>query len=528
MAKTDPGALDVSDIKAALLAAVQGVSQPEDPQREGTVVRVGDGIVSYAGLPHQMMGEVVEVATAKGPVAALALNLLEDEVGAIVLGDDQGIRAGARVAATGKLLTVPVGDELLGRVVDALGRPIDGAGPIKAQTTRPVESPAPDVMSRRPVHQPLATGLLAIDAVTPIGRGQRQLIIGDRGTGKTAIATDTIINQTEQKSGVISIYVAIGQKTAKVARLVERLRSSGALKHSIIVAASAADAAALQYIAPYAATAMAEQIRDSGGDALIIYDDLTKHAQAYRQLSLLLRRPPGREAFPGDVFYLHSRLLERSAKLNDAHGGGSLTALPIIETQAGDVSAYIPTNVISITDGQIFLDTDLFYQGVRPAVNVGLSVSRVGGAAQVPAVKKLAGSLRINLAQYREVAAFGQFSTDLDDDTRQRLVRGERMTAILKQPQYAPLSVAEQTYLLLIADDGQFDPVPLGEMTRATRLLLGGLNSHHGSIVKHLNAEGTLDDVGRESLLKAARTITHGYHTADTGHHGHHAEVHHG
>ena len=527
MAKADTSALNVGDIKAALLSAIQGVSQADLPQREGIVVRVGDGIVAYAGLPQQMMGEVVEIATPKGPVAALALNLLEDEVGAVVLGDDQGIRAGARVTATGKLLTVPVGDGLLGRVVDALGRPIDGVGPIKSSASSPVENQAPDVMSRRPVHQPLATGLLAIDAVTPIGRGQRQLIIGDRGTGKTAIAIDTIINQTEQDSGVISIYVAIGQKTAKVARLVERLRTSGALKHSIVVVASAADAAALQYIAPYAATAMAEQIRDHGGDALIIYDDLTKHAQAYRQLSLLLRRPPGREAFPGDVFYLHSRLLERSAKLNDKHGDGSLTALPIIETQAGDVSAYIPTNVISITDGQIFLDTDLFYQGVRPAVNVGLSVSRVGGAAQVPAVKKLAGSLRINLAQYREVAAFGQFSTDLDDDTRQRLVRGERMTAVLKQPQYAPMSVAEQTYLLLVAEDGQFDPVPLAEMPRAMRLLLGGLNTHHGAIVKQLNTAGTLSDADRATLLKAASTITHGYHHPDSQHR-HHAEVHHG
>jgi F-type H+-transporting ATPase subunit alpha len=526
MARTE--ALNIGEIREALRAAIQGVSEPAAPRREGSVLRVGDGIVAYAGLPQQLMGEVVEIATAAGPVPALALNLLEDEVGAVVLGDDQAIAAGAGVTATGRLLTVPVGDHLLGRVVDALGRPIDGSGPIKATKTRPVESPAPDVMSRRSVHQPLATGLLAIDAVTPIGRGQRQLIIGDRGTGKTAIAIDTIINQTKQKSGVISIYVAIGQKTAKVARLIERLRASGALERSIVVVASAADAAALQYIAPYAATAMAEEIRDSGGDALIIYDDLTKHAQAYRQLSLLLRRPPGREAFPGDVFYLHSRLLERSAKLSNAKGGGSLTGLPIIETQAGDVSAYIPTNVISITDGQIFLDTDLFYQGVRPAINVGLSVSRVGGAAQVAAVKKLAGSLRINLAQYREVAAFGQFSTDLDADTRQRLTRGERMTAILKQPQYTPLSVAEQTYLLLVSEEGRFDDIPLAEMPRVVGLLLGGLSQHHAAIVTRLNTTGVLSDEDRVVLLKAATRVTDGYRSALNTHHAHHAEVRHG
>ena len=528
MAKLTSADINVTDIKEALLAAAQGVAKPAHPQSEGVVVRVGDGIVTYQGLPNQMMGEVVEVATESGPVPALVLNLMEDEIGAVVLGDDQAIVAGAKVAATGKLLSVPVGKELLGRVVDGLGRPIDGGEAITTTARLPIEQPAPDVMARRSVYQPLATGLLAVDAVTPIGRGQRQLIIGDRGTGKTALTVDTIINQTKQKSGVISIYVAIGQKTAKVARLVERLRQAGALKNSIIVAATAADAAALQYLAPYAACSIAEEIRDRGGDALIIYDDLTKHAQAYRQLSLLLRRPPGREAFPGDVFYLHSRLLERSAKLSDAKGGGSLTALPIIETQAGDISAYIPTNVISITDGQVFLDTDLFYQGTRPAINVGTSVSRVGGAAQVKVIRKLAGSLRISLAQYREVAAFGQFSTDLDADTRQRLTRGERLTAILKQPQYAPLSVASQAYLLLVAGEGLFDEVPVAEMPHVIELLTGSLADHHAAIAERLNTAGELKDDDRAALLKAATTITEAYRTAPDTKQQHPAEVTHG
>lgn len=506
--KTD---ISVTEIKEALLAAARGLSKPAKTSAEGTVVRVSEGIVTYDGLPQQMMGEVVEIATAAGPVPALALNLMEDEVGAVVLGDDQAIVAGAKVTATGRLLTVPVGEGLLGRVVDPLGRPIDGAGDIKAKEQRPVESPAPDVISRKSVHEPLATGLLAIDSVTPIGRGQRQLIIGDRGTGKTAIAIDTIINQTKQKSDVISVYVAVGQKTAKVARLVERLRRSGALERSIIIATSAADAAALQYIAPYAGTAMAEFFRDNGGHALVIYDDLTKHAQAYRQLSLLLRRPPGREAFPGDVFYIHSRLLERAAKLNADHGSGSLTALPIIETQAGNVSAYIPTNVISITDGQIFLDTDLFYQGVRPAINVGTSVSRVGGAAQVKVIRKLGGSLRITLAQYREVAAFGQFSTDLDADTKQRLTRGERLTEVLKQPQYSPRSVAEQAYLLLVAGEGYFDAISLDDMPRVISLLLSDIDERHKEVAKRLNDTGELSDKDREALLKAAKKITDSY-----------------
>jgi F-type H+-transporting ATPase subunit alpha len=512
MAKSD---INVTEIKAALLAAAEGMARPSEVSREGVVVRVGDGIVTYQGLPNQMMGEVVEVATPKGPVEALALNLREDEVGAVVLGDDQPIESGAKVASTGRLLSVPVGDGLLGRVVDPLGRPLDGGGPIKSTKTRPIESPAPDVMSRRSVHQPLATGLLAVDGVTPIGRGQRQLIIGDRGTGKTALTLDTIINQTRQDTGVVSIYVAIGQKTAKVARLIERLRAAGALERSVVVAAGAADAAALQYLAPYAGTAIAEEIRDNGGDALIIYDDLTKHAQAYRQMSLLLRRPPGREAFPGDVFYIHSRLLERSAKLSDAKGGGSLTALPIIETQAGEVSAYIPTNVISITDGQVFLDTDLFYQGTRPAVNVGNSVSRVGSAAQVPVIKKLAGSLRISLAQYRSVASFGQFSSDLDEDTKLQITRGERLTELLKQPQYSPRSVAEQALLLLVGGQGLLDPVPLDQVPALIDLLLAELAEHHKVVVKRINETGKLTDEDREALLKMSEKLAKGYYAKE-------------
>ena len=506
MAKT-PTDINVKEIKEALLAAAQGLRAPVHAAEEGVVVRVGEGIVTYQGLPNQMMGEVVEVESANGPVPALVLNLMEDDAGAVVLGSDQGIAAGARVTATGKLLTVPVGDGLLGRVVDPLGRPLDGGAPIKSSKQRPVEGPAPDVMSRKSVHQPLATGVLAVDAVTPIGLGQRQLIIGDRGTGKTAIAIDAMINQTKQATGVISVYVAIGQKTAKVARLVERLRQSGALENSIIVSTSAADSAAMQYLAPYAATAIAEEIRDTGGHALIIHDDLTRHAQAYRQLSLLLRRPPGREAFPGDVFYLHSRLLERAAKLNDALGGGSLTALPVIETQAGDISAYIPTNVISITDGQIFLDTDLFYQGTRPAINVGTSVSRVGGAAQVSAIKKLAGSLRISLAQYREVAAFGQFSADLDEATKRQLTRGERLMAILNQAQFVPLGVAEQVILLLAAGDGLLDDVPIGEVPQVISSLLSNLHSHHKKGAEALNTTGKLSDADRAALVEMAQKI---------------------
>jgi len=499
-APKDTSNIDVSAVKQALLESAKGLSAKPQLISEGRVLRVGDGVVTYEGMSDQRMGEVVNIETSTGQVQALVLNLLQDQVGAVVLGDDQAIKAGARVTSTNQLLTVPAGKALLGRVIDPLGRPLDGKGELKTKTRQPVEAPAPDVMSRKSVHQPLATGLVAIDAVTPVGRGQRQLIIGDRGTGKTAIAVDTMINQTKQDSGVISVYVAIGQKLSRVAQLTEKLRQAGALDSSIIVAAGAADAAALQYLAPYAATAIAEEIRDNGGDALIIYDDLTKHAQAYRQLSLLLRRPPGREAFPGDVFYLHSRLLERSAKLDDSKGGGSLTALPIIETQAGDVSAYIPTNVISITDGQIFLDTDLFNQGTRPAINVGLSVSRVGGAAQPPSIKKLAGSLRINLAQYREVASFGQFSSDLDAETKQRLVRGERMTAILKQPQYSPLGVAEQAILLLSGEEGLFDAVELDDMIDAIRAVLHSLQKDT-KLMAHINKGEKLSADDKQELL---------------------------
>jgi len=423
----------------------------------GTVLEVGDGIARVAGLSNVASMEMVEFQTSQGTIDGLALNLESDNVGIVVLGNVSHIREGDEVHATGKLLSVPVGPELVGRVVNALGEPIDGAGPLKSTETSLVEKIAPGVITRQGVDTPLQTGIKAIDGLIPIGRGQRELIIGDRGTGKTAIAVDTILNQKE--TGVISIYVAIGQKESKVARTVAILKENDALKHSIVVVAGASDPAPLAFLAPFAATAMGEYFRDKGQDALIIYDDLSKHAWAYRELSLLLRRPPGREAYPGDVFYLHSRLLERAARLNKENGGGSLTALPIIETQAGDVSAYIPTNVISITDGQIFLENDLFYQGVRPALNVGLSVSRVGGSAQTKIIKKVAGKVRLDLAQYRELAAFSQFSSDLDAATRASLERGKRVTEILKQPQFQPLSVAHQAIVFYAATNGYLDDV---------------------------------------------------------------------
>ncbi|HSX36664.1 MAG TPA: F0F1 ATP synthase subunit alpha [Patescibacteria group bacterium] len=448
-------------------------------------------------------------------ITAFAFNLGEDEIGAVILGEDVDIKAGAKARLSGKVLEVPVGPELVGRVVDPLGNPLDGGAPIKAKQTSRVERPAPGVLARKSVHEPLMTGLTAIDAMVPIGRGQRELIIGDRQTGKTAIAIDTMINQSRQKTGVINVYVAIGQKLSKVAALKERLKREGVMDQTIIVATSPADPAALLYLAPYAGCAMGEYFRDNKQHALIIYDDLSKHAVAYRQMSLLLRRPPGREAYPGDVFYLHSRLLERAAKLNDGLGAGSLTALPIIETQAGDISAYIPTNVISITDGQIFLETNLFYQGIRPAISVGLSVSRVGGAAQTKAIKAVGGGLKLSLAQFRELAAFSQFSTDLDEQTRHTIERGQRLTELLKQHQFAPHAIWEMYASLLAATQGAFDSVPLEKIKVAEESLYRELKAKHAKLTETLNTGDKPTDEQNDTVLKVAKQIAETYKVAE-------------
>lgn len=500
--------LNIKELSADIRKAIQSLKDQPDIQNVGVVTRVGDGVAWIYGLRDAGFNEVLEIEGIDGqPVSAFALNLGENEIGAVLLGTDISVGAGAKVTLTGKTLEVPVGPEVIGRVIDPLGRPLDGKGPIKTKKTAPIEQTAPGVLARKSVHEPLMTGIAAIDTMVPIGRGQRELIIGDRQTGKTAVALDTMINQHRQNTGVINIYVAIGQKASKVARLVDRLKREGVMEQSIIVSTSAADPASLQYLAPYAGTAIGEYFRDNKQHALIIHDDLSKHANAYRQMSLLLRRPPGREAFPGDVFYLHSRLLERSAKLSDELGGGSLTALPIIETQAGDISAYIPTNVISITDGQIFLETNLFYQGIRPAIAVGTSVSRVGGSAQTKAVKSVAGSLRLNLAQFRELAAFAQFSTDLDADTKQRIDRGQRLTELLKQPQYSPYSVWEQTSLLLAATEGVFDIVPIDNVKKTAAALLAELRRSHKKTMDKLNEGDKPDDKTKETILNVAKKI---------------------
>lgn len=502
----------VKDLSADIRKAIEQLKRTPKIERVGIVTRVGDGIIWVYGLSQCGFNEMIEVeATDGSKVTAFALNLTEDEIGAVLLGDDTLIKAGAKVSLTGRVLEVPIGPELVGRVVDPLGNPLDEKGLVKTTRTGLVERIAPGVLDRRSVHEPLMTGLAAIDAMVPIGRGQRELIIGDRQTGKTAITVDTMINQHRQNTGVINIYVAIGQKLSKIARLVERLKREGVMEQTIIVVTSAADPASLQYLAPYAATAVGEYFRDNKQHALIIYDDLSKHAAAYRQMSLLLRRPPGREAYPGDVFYLHSRLLERAAKMSDDKGGGSLTALPIIETQAGDISAYIPTNVISITDGQIFMETNLFYQGIRPAISVGLSVSRVGGAAQTKAIKSVAGSLRINLAQFRELAAFSQFSTDLDEETKHRLARGERLTELLKQLQYSPLSVWEQTAMLLAANEGCFDPVPLKKIKEAQHALLTRLGREHNKEMAELNKGDKPTEATEKLIVKVANDIFNAY-----------------
>ena len=464
----------------------------------GTVIQVGDGIARVYGLEDAMAGELLEFP---GGIYGMAMNLEEDNIGCVILGPYTGIKEGDTVKRTGRIVEVPVGDELLGRVVNPLGQPLDGKGPIKATKFRPVERVAPGVITRKSVHEPLQTGLKAIDAMVPVGRGQRELIIGDRQTGKTAVAIDTIINQKD--TDVICVYVAIGQKNSTVAGVVKTLEAAGAMDYTIIVSATASEPAPMLYIAPYAGVAIAEEYLHQGKHVLIVYDDLSKQAVAYRELSLLLRRPPGREAYPGDVFYLHSRLLERSVKLNDELGGGSITALPIIETQAGDVSAYIPTNVISITDGQIFLESDLFNAGVRPAINVGISVSRVGGSAQIKAMKKVAGSLRIDLAQYRELQAFAQFGSDLDKATQARLARGERMVEVLKQGQYIPKVVEEQVMTLYTAVNGYLDDIEVKQILSFEEQFLQYMRTKAAEVGQTIRTTGDLSKE-TEAKLKAA------------------------
>jgi F-type H+-transporting ATPase subunit alpha len=508
--------LSVHELSQELQDAIASLRTDSGLEQAGIVTRVGDGVAWVYGLRDAGFSEVINIETIDGgTLEAFVLNLLEDEIGAVLLGDDARVEAGAKVRLSGHVMEVPVGPEMIGRVVDPLGQPLDGKGPIKTKQTSPIERAAPGVIERKSVHEPLMTGLMAIDTMIPIGRGQRELIIGDRQTGKTAIAIDTMINQARQKTGVVNVYVAIGQKLSKVAALTERLKREGVMDQTIIVATSPADPAALLYLAPYAGAAIGEYFRDNKQHALVIYDDLSKHAVAYRQMSLLLRRPPGREAYPGDVFYLHSRLLERAAKLNDDLGAGSLTALPIIETQAGDISAYIPTNVISITDGQIFLETNLFYQGIRPAISVGLSVSRVGGAAQTKAVKSVAGSLRLELAQFRELASFAQFGSDLDDETKQRIARGQRLTELLKQKQYNPMSVAEQVITLIAATKGAFDVVPTTQVKQAQADLLSRMENDHKDVVKALNKGDKPTDEIVEKVVDVAKNVLHSYAVTD-------------
>ena len=485
------------EISQVIKSEIEAFEKAVKVEEIGTVISVGDGIARVYGVEKVMYGELLEFP---GDVFGLAMNLEENSVGVVLLGEDTAIKEGDEVRRTKRIMEVPVGDAMVGRVVNSLGQPIDGKGPIETEHHMSIERIAPGVIDRQPVNQPLQTGIKAIDGMIPIGRGQRELIIGDRQTGKTAIAIDTMINQ---KGGdVICIYVAIGQKTSTVAQIVQTLENYGAMEYSIVVAANASDPAPLQYIAPYAGCTMGEYFRDNGRHALIIYDDLTKQAAAYRELSLLLRRPPGREAYPGDVFYLHSRLLERAAKVNDSKGGGSLTALPIIETQAGDVSAYIPTNVISITDGQIFLESSLFYSGIKPAINVGISVSRVGGNAQIKGMKKVAGRLRLDLAQFREMAAFAQFGSELDAATQAQLARGERMVEALKQDQYQPLSVERQIVVIYAGTNGFFDSVPVPKIKEFEKGLLEfietNFNEIYRDIIEHKQITPEIDAKLRE------------------------------
>ncbi len=492
--------LNPSEISELIKKRIEGFQATSEARSEGTIVSLTDGICRIHGLADVMQGEMIDFGN---NLYGLALNLERDSVGAVILGDYQTVSEGDKAMCTGRILEVPVGEALLGRVVDSLGMPIDGKGPVQAAASSPIEKIAPGVIQRKSVDQPVQTGLKSIDAMVPIGRGQRELIIGDRQTGKTAVAIDAIINQ--KGTGVKCIYVAIGQKNSSVAGVVRKLEEHGAMQHTIVVSASAAESAAMQYIAPYSGCAMGEYFRDRGEDALIVYDDLTKQAWAYRQVSLLLRRPPGREAYPGDVFYLHSRLLERAARVNQEYvehitngqvtgKTGSLTALPIIETQAGDVSAFVPTNVISITDGQIFLESDLFNAGIRPAINAGLSVSRVGGAAQTKIIKKLGGGVRLALAQYRELAAFSQFASDLDEATRKQLERGERVTELMKQSQYAPLSVAEMAMSLFAANEGYLDNVPVNKVVAFEAALLAHFRSANASDLEAINSNPDYND----------------------------------
>jgi len=486
-----------SEISSILKEQIKNFGQEAEVAEIGQVLSVGDGIARVYGLDNVQAGEMVEF---ENGVRGMALNLEIDNVGIVIFGEDRDIKEGDTVKRTGDIVEVPVGKALLGRVVDGLGNPIDGKGPIETDEYRRADVKAPGIIPRKSVHEPMQTGLKAIDALIPIGRGQRELIIGDRQTGKTAIALDAILNQKEinktddESKKLYCVYVAVGQKRSTVAQLVKNLEERGALEYSIIVAATASEPAPLQYLAPYAGCAMGEYFRDNGMHALIVYDDLSKQATAYRQMSLLLRRPPGREAYPGDVFYLHSRLLERAAKLNDDHGAGSLTALPIVETQANDVSAYIPTNVISITDGQIFLETDLFYQGIRPAVNVGLSVSRVGSSAQIKAMKQVAGAIKGELAQYREMAAFAQFGSDLDAATQRLLARGERLTELLKQPEFSPLQVEEQVVVIFAGTRGFLDPLPVSAVRRFEDDLLRHMRDNHADVLDAIRKEGKLSD----------------------------------
>ncbi|MEZ5676633.1 ATP synthase F1 subcomplex alpha subunit [Thalassovita litoralis] len=501
--------IQAAEISAILKDQIKNFGQEAEVAEVGRVLSVGDGIARVYGLDNIQAGEMVEFP---GSIMGMALNLENDNVGVVIFGSDRDIKEGDTVKRTNAIVDVPAGEALLGRVVDGLGNPIDGKGPIAASERRIADVKAPGIIPRKSVHEPMATGLKSVDAMIPVGRGQRELIIGDRQTGKTAIALDTMLNQKsyndaagdDESKKLYCVYVAVGQKRSTVAQLVKKLEENGAMEYSIVVAATASDPAPMQFLAPYAATAMAEYFRDNGRHALIIYDDLSKQAVAYRQMSLLLRRPPGREAYPGDVFYLHSRLLERSAKLNEDHGAGSLTALPVIETQGGDVSAFIPTNVISITDGQIFLETELFYQGIRPAVNTGLSVSRVGSSAQTNAMKSVAGPVKLSLAQYREMAAFAQFGSDLDAATQRLLNRGARLTELMKQPQYSPLTNAEIVCVIYAGTNGYLDKVPVREVGRFEAGLLSHLRGKHADLLAWLTKEDPKIKGDAEDKLKAA------------------------
>ena len=500
--------INPDEISSIIKSNIENYESKTEISNVGSVLEIGDGIARIYGLRNVMSNELVEFDDGKGTLG-ITLNLEEDNVGVVILGEYTHIKEGMTVRTTGRIASVPVGDGLIGRIVSPTGRAIDGKGDIVYSKTRPVERVAPGIVARKSVHQPLQTGLTAIDALTPIGRGQRELIIGDRQTGKTAIAIDTIINQKGQD--VICIYVAIGQKASTVAHLAKTLEKHGAMDYTIIVSATANEPAPLQYIAPFAGVAMAEEFMEQGKHVLIIYDDLTKQAQAYRAMSLLLRRPPGREAYPGDVFYLHSRLLERAVKLSDELGGGSITALPIIETQAGDVSAYIPTNVISITDGQIFLESAAFNSGIRPAINAGISVSRVGGAAQTKAIKKVAGKLRLDLAQFRELEAFAQFASDLDEATKKQLLRGQKLTEVLKQPQYQPLSVAQQVSILFAANEGFLDEVDNKKISEYKKGWFEHLEANLPELVQRLNSGSNLEDADAESLRTELQKFTESF-----------------